>query len=67
MPDVLTKHADAHSVNTSPEKVVILGPVCLFDLFIYVPVNSFQVCQDGSSWVEPLITERSINIFDHIV
>ena len=26
----------------------------LFDLIIYVPVNNFQLCQDGSSWVEPV-------------
>ena len=27
--------------------------VCLFDMILYVPSTIFQLCQDGSSWVEP--------------
>ena len=28
----------------------------LFDLILYVPVNNFQSCRDGSSWVEPALS-----------
>ena len=28
----------------------------LFALILYVPVNNFQLCWDGSSWVEPVIS-----------
>ena len=33
------------------------GLITLFDLIIYVPVNNFQLCQDGSSWVEPVLSK----------
>ena len=29
----------------------------LFDLIFHVPVNNFQLCQDGSSWVEPVLSK----------
>ena len=25
-------------------------------LIVYVPVNNFQLCWDGSSWVEPVLS-----------
>ena len=28
----------------------------LFDLILYVPSTIFQLCRDGSSWVEPLLS-----------
>ena len=28
----------------------------LFDLIIYVPSTIFQLCRDGSSWVEPVLS-----------
>ena len=30
--------------------------VCLFDLTSYVPSTIVQLCRDGSSWVEPVIS-----------
>ena len=27
----------------------------LFDLILYVPSTIFQLCRDGSSWVEPVL------------
>ena len=30
--------------------------VCLFDLILYVPSTIFQLCRDGSSWVEPVLS-----------
>ena len=29
----------------------------LFDLILYIPVNNFQLCQDGSSLVEPVLSK----------
>ena len=29
--------------------------VCLFDLILYVISTIFQLCKDGSSWVEPVL------------
>ena len=26
--------------------------ICLFDVILYVPSTFFQLCRDGSSWVE---------------
>ena len=28
----------------------------LFDLILYFPFNNFQLCLDGSSWVEPVLS-----------
>ena len=28
----------------------------LFDLILYVPSTIFQLCRDGSSWVEPVLS-----------
>ena len=28
----------------------------LFDLILYIQINIFQLCQDGSSWVEPVLS-----------
>ena len=33
----------------------ILSQLILFDFILYIPVNNFQLCRDGSSWVEPLM------------
>ena len=32
------------------------GFVCLFNLILYVPSTIFQLCRDGSSWVEPVLS-----------
>ena len=32
--------------------------VCLFDLILYVPVNIFRWCRDGSSWVEQPVLSK---------
>ena len=32
------------------------GFICIkFDLILYVPSTIFQLCRDGSSWVEPVL------------
>ena len=31
--------------------------VCLFDLILYVPSTIFQLNRDGSSWVEPVLSQ----------
>ena len=28
----------------------------LFDMILYVPSTIFQLCRDGSSWVEPVLS-----------
>ena len=30
--------------------------VCLFELILYAPVNNFQLCRDGSSCVESVLS-----------
>ena len=30
--------------------------VACFDLILYVPSTIFQLCRDGSSWVEPVLS-----------
>ena len=30
--------------------------ICLFDLILYVPSTIFQLCRDGSSWIEPVVS-----------
>ena len=31
---------------------------CLFDLILYIPVKNFlQLCPEGSSWVEPVLSK----------
>ena len=30
--------------------------VILFDLILYVPSTIFQLCRDGSYWVEPVLS-----------
>ena len=29
-----------------------------FDLILNAPVNNFQLCQDGFSWVEPVLSKE---------
>ena len=36
--------------------VTVYSFVCLFDLILYVPSTIFQLCRDGSSWVEPVLS-----------
>ena len=33
-----------------------LHTISLFDLILYVPSTIFQLCRDGSSWVEPVLS-----------
>ena len=40
-----------HNIN------VTSGVGCLFDLILYVPSTIFQLYQDRSSWVEPVISK----------
>ena len=35
---------------------VDLSGLFLFDLILYVPSTIFQLCRDGSSWVEPVLS-----------
>ena len=32
------------------------GVICLFDLIFYIPSTIFQLCGDGSSWAEPVLS-----------
>ena len=42
--------------------------VCLFDLILYVPSTIFQLNRDGSSWVEPVLSqEKCVLLKDHNV
>ena len=29
----------------------------MFDFILYVTINNFPLCQDGSSWVEPVLSK----------
>ena len=33
-----------------------IGVIDLFDVILYVPSTIFQLCRDGSSWVEPVLS-----------
>ena len=48
-----------HSVKKSSKAKQIwnFNGFCLFDLIFYIPVNNFQLCRDGSSWVEPVLSK----------
>ena len=40
--------------------------VCLFDLILYVPSTIFQLYRDGSSWVEPVLSQdKCVLLKDH--
>ena len=39
--------------NSFKEKIIVL----LFDLILYVPSTIFQLNRDGSSWVEPELSQ----------
>ena len=40
--------------------------ICLFDLILYVLSTIFQLCSDGSSWVEPVLSEdKCVLLKDH--
>ena len=42
--------------------------VCLFDLILYVPSTIFQLNKEGSSWVEPVLSqEKCVLLKDHNV
>ena len=32
------------------------GNFCLFDLILYIPSTIFQLCREGSPWVEPVLS-----------
>ena len=34
--------------------------VYLFDLILYVSSTIFQLCRDGSSWIEPVLTKLGL-------
>ena len=37
-----------------------------FDLILYVPSTIFQLCRDGSSWVEPVLgSDKRVLLKDH--
>ena len=39
---------------------------CLFDFLLYVPSTIFQLCRDGSSWVEPVLSQdKRVLLKDH--
>ena len=39
---------------------------CLFDLILYVPSTIYQLCRDGSSWVEPVLSmDKCVLLKDH--
>ena len=43
-----------------------LALVCLFDLILYVPSTIFQLNRDGSSWVEPVLSQdKCVLLKDH--
>ena len=40
--------------------------VCLFDLILYIPSTIFQLNRDGSSWVEPVLSnDKCVLLKDH--
>ena len=42
------------------------GFVCLFGLILYAPSTIFQLYRDGSSWVEPVLSEnKCVLLKDH--
>ena len=43
-----------------------LAAFCLFDLILYVPSTIFQLNRDGSSWVEPVLSQdQCVLLKDH--
>ena len=42
-------------ISKNHQIFVGFGLVCLFDLILYVPI--FQLCRDGSSCVEPILSK----------
>ena len=42
--------------NSSFHQQIKVFFVCLFDLILYVPSTISQLCRDGSSWVEPVLS-----------
>ena len=40
--------------------------VCLFNLILYIPSTIFQLNRDGSSWVEPVLSQdKCVLLKDH--
>ena len=38
----------------------------LFDLILYIPSTIFQLCREGSSWVEPVLSkDKCVLLKDH--
>ena len=40
---------------------------CLFNLILYVPLTIFQLCRDGSSWVEPILHSDKCELLKDII
>ena len=47
-------HLDGNYNNNIDEELIYISS--LFDLVLYVPSTIFQICRDGSSWVEPVLS-----------
>ena len=47
---------EARELVASCNNFVFWLSVCLFDLILYIPSTIFQLCKDGSSWVEPVLS-----------
>ena len=45
------------TLDSSPEFDSLQVYLFLFDLILYVPSTIFQLCQDGSSCVEPVLSK----------
>ena len=44
-------------IMTADNKPILpFSILCLFDLILYVLSTIFQLCRDGSSWVEPVLS-----------
>ena len=40
----------------SKHKHILISSLILIDSIIYVPLTSFQIYREGSSWVEPVLS-----------
>ena len=51
-------------IEKNQEKIMV--QMFLFDLILYVPSTIFQLNRDGSSWVEPVLSEdKCVLLKDH--
>ena len=49
-------HFNSNSCYVTIIDCLTLCLVDLFDLILYIPVNSFSIMQDRSSWFEPVLS-----------